>query len=291
MSETEQPTKTYRGNCHCGAFVFEIDAPEIKSVGDCKCSICSKRGYLWLVPQNPPTIVKDEGKLVSYAFASKNMDHQFCGNCGTTVMAASDMFPQKVGVNVRSIQGLDIWSLEVQTFDGDKIGPEYVAPTFSGPEPNPPGFEDGKIYNGSCHCGAVTTAVKVNGSLEDVTYKEPIMECNCSHCQRGGQVWIYPSKNQLAIQGGENLSYYTFGNHVWRKSFCKTCGVHIGAGANPSLTDDDVAALPEGVRNFRAMMINKCPTNLRALNGFDVKCVKPTRSDGWTRQQPQYVNP
>ncbi len=75
----EQPTKTYRGNCHCGAFVFEVDAPAITSVGDWKCSICSKRGYLWLVPKKPLNIVKDEGKLVHYAFASKQMDHQVSG--------------------------------------------------------------------------------------------------------------------------------------------------------------------------------------------------------------------
>lgn len=61
MSATNPPTKKYRGNCHCGAFVFELDVPEIKSVSDCDCSICHKKGYLWLRPENPPTVVKDEG--------------------------------------------------------------------------------------------------------------------------------------------------------------------------------------------------------------------------------------
>jgi hypothetical protein len=76
MPDAEQPTKTYRGNCHCGAFVYEVEAPEITSASDCTCSICYKRGYLWLVPTKPLTIVKDEGKLVHYSFASKKMDHQ-----------------------------------------------------------------------------------------------------------------------------------------------------------------------------------------------------------------------
>src|SRR3954465_14872881 len=82
MSETEQqqPTKTYRGNCHCGAFVFEVEDPEIVSLSACNCSICSKRAYLWLVPKKPLTIVKDEGKLVHYAFASKTVDHQVSRN-------------------------------------------------------------------------------------------------------------------------------------------------------------------------------------------------------------------
>lgn len=84
MSETDG-LKKYRGNCHCGAFVFEVELPEIKTVAECNCSICAKKAYLWVKPTNDPVIVKDEGKLVRYAFASKMIDHQFCGNCGTPV--------------------------------------------------------------------------------------------------------------------------------------------------------------------------------------------------------------
>ena len=69
-------------------------------------------------------------------------------------------------------------------FDGDTYDPQYAVTSFSGAEPNPPGYEDGKVYHGSCHCGAVTTAVKVNGSLEDGTYKGHIIECNCSFCRQ-----------------------------------------------------------------------------------------------------------
>jgi hypothetical protein len=72
-------------------------------------------------------------------------------------------------------------------YDGNlkKFGPPYEPPAYSGPEPNPPGFEeDGKTYYGSCHCKAVTVAVRMHGSLEDGTYKDLILECNCSICQR-----------------------------------------------------------------------------------------------------------
>jgi hypothetical protein len=104
---------------------------------------------------------------------------------------------------VQTIQGLDIWGLEVKTcvfpsfcqptnltliwparFDGDTYDPQYAITPFSGAEPSPPGYEDGKVYHGSCHCGAVTTAVKVGGSLEDGTYKGLIVECNCSFCRQ-----------------------------------------------------------------------------------------------------------
>jgi hypothetical protein len=66
--------------------------------------------------------------------------------------------------------------------------------------------------------------------------------------------------------------------------------VYVFTDLNP-LTDDEVAALPEWAQNFRAAKINIRPFNLRALNDFDLKSVKPIQSDGWNRVQPQYVNP
>jgi len=290
MSDTEQPTKKYRGNCHCGAFVYEVEAPEITSVSDCNCSICYKQAYLWLVPGKPLTVVKDEGKLVHYSFGTKNMDHQFCGNCGTTVLAKSSLFPQGLGLNARTIQGLDLWSLEIKTFNGADIGTPYVPPPFTGEDPTPADFENPKTYHGACHCGAVTTAVTVDGDLEAGTYKNRIMECNCSFC-RQGYVWIYPTSKQLAIHGRENVFHYAFANHIWRKLFCKTCGVHIGSEVNPDATEEDIAALPEAYQKHRAAHLDVRPLNLRILAGLDVKKVETKRGDGWSMQNPQYVYP
>lgn len=59
---------------------------------------------------------------------------------------------------------------------------------------------------------------------------------------------------------------------------------------NP-LTDEELAALPEGPRSFRAAMGDTRLFNLRVLNGFDVKSVKPARFDGWNTVLPPYVNP
>ncbi|KAK4247949.1 hypothetical protein C7999DRAFT_31628 [Corynascus novoguineensis] len=290
MADAEKPTKMYRGSCHCGAYVYEIEAPEIMSASDCNCSICSKRGYLWLVPQKPLTVVRDEGKLVPYLFASKKLVHKFCGNCGTTVLATSDMFPQGLGLNVRTIQGLDLWNLETKTFNGADYDPKYVAPEFTGEEPKPAGLENGKTYYGSCHCGAVTTAVKLNGSLEDGTYKGILLECNCSFCRQGGYIWAYPTNKQLAIEGRDNVFYYTFARNIWRKLFCKTCGEHIACEANPSLTEDEIAALPEKEQKFLAAHRDTQPLNLRISNGLDLRLLKPRRVEGW-KTDPQYVYP
>lgn len=79
MSETQPELKTYYGNCHCDGFKFTIDVPEVKAVTRCKCSICFMKGYQWLFP-GPGcfTIVKGEGTLKDYTFATGTVVHKVC---------------------------------------------------------------------------------------------------------------------------------------------------------------------------------------------------------------------
>lgn len=74
---TEQPTQTYRGNCHCGAFVYEADLPEIKGSVTCSCSMCSKKGsrILYTAPKNVRFVRGDESVLTEYRFNSKFINH------------------------------------------------------------------------------------------------------------------------------------------------------------------------------------------------------------------------
>ncbi|KAL2177116.1 uncharacterized protein P884DRAFT_307977 [Thermothelomyces heterothallicus CBS 202.75] len=175
-------------------------------------------------------------------------------------------------------------------FNGADLDPKYVAPQFRGEEPNPAGFENGKTYYGSCHCGAVTTAVRLDGFLEDGSYKGLLLECNCSFC-RQGYAWVYPASKQIAIEGRDNVFYYTFAYRCWRKMFCKTCGENIGTELNPDLTEEEVAALPRWKREFRDEHSDIKSINLRTINGLDVKQLKLRREDGWNNHKPQYVYP
>jgi hypothetical protein len=77
MAETED-LKTYRGNCHCGAFVFELKIAEIKAASKCNCSICQKKGYLFTFPGDVMTVVKGEDSLKVYTFNEGNTKHQAC---------------------------------------------------------------------------------------------------------------------------------------------------------------------------------------------------------------------
>lgn len=81
MATTEgvNELRTYRGNCHCGAFVYEADLPEIQSVSECNCSICRKKGYLWVFPQGRFEIVKGtDDVLTRYSFGSDRFAHKVC---------------------------------------------------------------------------------------------------------------------------------------------------------------------------------------------------------------------
>ena len=57
--------------------------------------------------------------------------------------------------------------------------PQYKVPPFPAHSDADSLQPDQKIYNGNCHCGAVTYAVKTK-PLEE----QKVMSCNCSLCTR-----------------------------------------------------------------------------------------------------------
>lgn len=76
---------TYRGNCHCGDFVFEVNTPKPLSVGyACNCSICYKKGYVFYMNgQDGGTFNVVKGsldKLTSYNFGKK-YNHKVKASC------------------------------------------------------------------------------------------------------------------------------------------------------------------------------------------------------------------
>lgn len=112
-------TKTYSGSCHCGNVSFEVTA-EIAKASACNCSICSRTGWL-MAP-----VSTDQFKLLSgadsqsdYQFGRKTMHHHFCTTCGIRAFGkyAADG-QEKIVVNLRCLDGLDVDSLEIQRFDG-----------------------------------------------------------------------------------------------------------------------------------------------------------------------------
>ena len=108
----------YRGGCHCGRVRFEIDA-EIGPIIDCNCSICAKKGFLHLIVDPSQVRMLSPADAVSlYQFNTKTAKHYFCPVCGISAYYIPRSHPDKIDVNVRCLEGVELESLTIVPFNG-----------------------------------------------------------------------------------------------------------------------------------------------------------------------------
>jgi len=75
------------------------------------------------------------------------------------------------------------------------------------------------IHAGGCHCGRVRFDVEAPARLS-------VLDCNCSMCAKTGYLHLIVSKaNFRLLQGGEQLTTYTFNTGVAKHLFCSVCGI------------------------------------------------------------------
>ncbi len=109
---------TYRGGCHCGRVAFEIDG-ECDEVVECNCSICRKKAYLhWIVPGDRFRLLTPADALATYTFNTRTARHHFCPACGVAAFYVPRSDPDKIDVNARCLDGVDVTRLRVRRFDG-----------------------------------------------------------------------------------------------------------------------------------------------------------------------------
>ncbi len=110
--------KTYRGDCHCGAIRFEVDAAENFVAQSCNCSICQRIGFIHLiVPKNQFRLLQGQNNLNNYQFNSKVAQHYFCKTCGIKSFYVPRSNPDGVSVNVRCLD-IDQNAVVIEQFDG-----------------------------------------------------------------------------------------------------------------------------------------------------------------------------
>lgn len=110
--------KTYEGGCHCGRVRFRVTA-DLSDVTECNCSICTKKGILHLiVPPERFEHLSGEHDLVTYQFNTRTARHLFCRHCGIHPYYVPRSDPDKIDVNVRCLDEVDLASLTVKRFDG-----------------------------------------------------------------------------------------------------------------------------------------------------------------------------
>jgi hypothetical protein len=106
------------GSCHCGAVAFEVEG-DIEKVVLCNCSICTKKGYLhWIVPQQRFRLLRGAGQLTTYTFNTGVAQHHFCRICGVAPYYVPRSDPDKIDINVRCVDAVDVQQLQLESFDG-----------------------------------------------------------------------------------------------------------------------------------------------------------------------------
>jgi hypothetical protein len=110
--------KTMQGGCHCGRVRFKVTA-DLDRVTVCNCSICSKKGFLHLiVPPEKFELLSGKDDLTIYKFNTRTAKHTFCKICGIHPFYVPRSDPDKIDVNARCIDDIDLDALLVNFFDG-----------------------------------------------------------------------------------------------------------------------------------------------------------------------------
>ena len=107
-----------QGGCHCGRVRFRVTA-DLDRVTECNCSICTKKGFLHLiVPPAQFELLSGEGDLVTYQFNTGVAKHMFCRVCGIHPFYVPRSDPDKIDVNVRCLDDVDLAAIAIKPFDG-----------------------------------------------------------------------------------------------------------------------------------------------------------------------------
>ncbi|KAL7807908.1 Mss4-like protein [Trichoderma aethiopicum] len=260
----------YQGNCHCGRYRFQVSVPEIESAITCTCSLCLKKGYLWLIPaEGSFTVLRDGGCLVEYQ--TSTIRDKFCSYCGSGVQGEhltgplKDKFVINIGtlrepyVNPFKLES----ALRVVEAEGDTRSID--------PLPCEPGEAPAKALF-SCHCGDVRAALL--GPLEH----EELKEDNCSKCVRTAYIGTYPAKHNVRIYGRDRVFEYLTGGKFTGSTFCNTCGVHVFSNVyGPPISVFD--KLPPERKEKALAVYHKNmamqPLNVRAAEGIRLDDLRP----------------
>ena len=109
---------TYEGGCHCGRVRFRVTAA-LERVTQCNCSICAKKG-IWhlIVPREQFELLCGGDELATYRFNTGVAQHHFCRHRGIHSFYVPRSDPDKIDVNVRCLDGVDLSALRPHRFDG-----------------------------------------------------------------------------------------------------------------------------------------------------------------------------
>lgn len=108
----------HEGGCHCGRVRFRVTGP-LDEMSDCNCSMCTKKGFLhWIVAPERFELLSGGDDLTTYRFNTGVARHTFCRHCGIHAFYVPRSDPDKIDVNARCLDGVELGALEIERFDG-----------------------------------------------------------------------------------------------------------------------------------------------------------------------------
>jgi hypothetical protein len=97
---------------------FEVSGP-LAGITVCNCSMCTMKGFVHLiVPLDRFTLLSGRDDLTTYRFNTGVAQHTFCKVCGIHAFYVPRSDPDKMDVNVRCLDGVDLDALDIARFDG-----------------------------------------------------------------------------------------------------------------------------------------------------------------------------
>jgi hypothetical protein len=121
IEEVRAMLRNYEGGCHCGRVRFRIEVDlEQTAIGECNCSICTKKGILHLpVSRERMQILSGAEDLATYQFNTGTARHTFCRHCGIHAFYHPRTDPENYSVNARCLDEFDPATMEPRRlFDG-----------------------------------------------------------------------------------------------------------------------------------------------------------------------------
>jgi len=102
--------RVFTGGCHCGRVRFEITADLVRVV-DCDCSICTAEG---VHASHRAARTLPPARRCGCPVAQRH----FCRTCGVASFYVPRSHPDRIDLNVRCLDGVDVEQLVVTRFDG-----------------------------------------------------------------------------------------------------------------------------------------------------------------------------
>eukprot|EP00871_Galdieria_phlegrea_P003841 jgi/Galph1/4458/GphlegSOOS_G3114.1 len=138
FSKQDETIIWHKGQCHCGNFQFEVEAPKGFVAIDCDCSVCVAKGILHLmVPAEKLRLTSDcRNPITTYQFNTKVAKHTFCSVCGIhpfckysgilsevhcltfSILDTPRCNPESISVNVRCLNQSLLGTVSIEFLDG-----------------------------------------------------------------------------------------------------------------------------------------------------------------------------